>query len=174
MAVSALVLAASAERRSGQPIIYAIVGDIAASRVDRIGVVIGDGAAELAPMLAGRGVTMVLNAAWDEGIAASIRAGMHWASMDDAVLICRCDQRNVSSAHLDALIEAHLATGRTAATRYGDVVTVPAVFGRDAYPALAALRGDVGASTVIGSDAVAVDGPEEAWPGAQTGATALV
>ena len=98
------------------------------------------------------------------GIAASIRVGVRWAAPSyDAVLICVCDQPYLRAGHLDRLIAAHRVSGRTAASRYGGSLGVPAVFGHEAFPYLTSLRGDSGARNVIGSNAVAINWPEGAF-----------
>jgi len=167
MTIAALVLAAGGSLRRQR--IDATVNEVCNSRCDHVGVVLGAGASDIAPRLAGRGVTLVLNAAWEEGVASSIRTGMHWVARDEAVVII-CDEPDLTSAHLDALIAAHLATGRTVVTRHNGELGVPAVFGRASYPALAALQGSEGPWTVFDADVVIVDGPGSEGLTRQSGA----
>jgi len=168
MTIAALVLAAVASRR--RSMLEATLVEVRSSRCDHIGVVLGAEASDVAPRLAGTGVTLVLNAAWEEGVASSIRTAMHWTARDHAVLILLCDQPHLTAAHLDALIAAHLATGRTVATRQDGVRGLPAIFGRASYPALAALQGDEGPWTVIDDDAIVIDGPGSEGLTRQSGA----
>jgi len=134
MSVAAIVLAAGASHRLGRPkqlisirgrsLIENIVDEVRASRCDAVAVVLGAVLEDIAPVLTGRGVTLLLNSAWGEGIASSIRVGVRWAASHDAVLICVCDQPYLRTAHLDRLIAAHLTSGRMAASSYGGLLGV--------------------------------------------------
>lgn len=163
MSIVAIVLAADGARPvgRGRHPLENVVEEVQASRCDQIGVVLGATAADLAPVLAGRGVTLVLNGAWSEGVATSIRAGMHWAARTDAVLICTWDQE-LCASYVDSLIAAHLETGLTVASRCRGALGLPAVFGRDTFSQLVALEGHAEPLSVINGDVVAIEWPEGA------------
>jgi molybdenum cofactor cytidylyltransferase len=62
------------------------------------------------------------------------------------VLLMLCDQPHITSAHLQALIDAKAPI---AATGYAGVAGVPACFASEFRGELLALRGDVGAKSII-------------------------
>jgi len=169
MSIVALVLDAGASERS-RAVLEGVVTEACASQCAHVGVVLGPDARDVARRMVGRSVMLVLNAAWDEGIASSVRTGMLWASRYQAVVICMCDEPQISTSHLDALIAAHQATGRTVATRHRGRIGAPVVFGSASYPALAALRGDEGPWSLIDEDAVIIDGPASEGLTRQSGA----
>ena len=80
----------------------------------------------------------------EEGMASSIRLGV--AACDGEVLLMTCDQPHVTAAHLRALIDAGAPI---AATAYAGIAGVPAFFAKEFRDELLALRGDVGARSVI-------------------------
>ena len=89
----------------------------------------------------------------DDGLSASLRAVVAHVDADPAIerlLVLLTDQYAVDAAWLHALLalaEAH--PQRMIASRYDGVRGVPAVFPRAAFAALAALRGDRGARTLL-------------------------
>lgn len=161
---AAVILAAGESRRlgrpkqlveqRGEPLVHRIAR-IALTACDRVAVV--SGAVPLRNALVDLPVALVDNVFWAEGVASSIRAGVTWASQADSVLLLTCDQVLLDGAHLRALIRA--STGdRPAASRYQDVLGVPAVFPRAYFPVLQALTGDRGAQPLLEA-AVPVDWP---------------
>jgi len=165
MRTVAIILAAGASRRLGRPkqlVEVAPWGEPLVHRIARVALEVCDrvavieGAVPLIDALAGLPVTIVHNAAWNEGIGSSIRAGIAWASSADAALLLTCDQVDVDAAHLTRLVGPGLLT----ASRYGGTLGIPAVFPRSWFPALFALRGDRGAQPLLSpSRALAVDWP---------------
>jgi molybdenum cofactor cytidylyltransferase len=121
-------------------------------------VVAGASAEAVQRELADLPLTLIINAAWETGLASSLKAGLNTlldtnppdAAIVDAVLVMLCDQPNVSSSLLNSLIAAYTGTGhQIAACEYGGALGVPAVFGQTLFPALLALTGDEGARRVI-------------------------
>jgi len=86
----------------------------------------------------------LINEHAEEGMASSIRLGV--AACDGDVLLMTCDQPHVTSSHLRALIDAGAPI---AATAYAGIAGVPAFFSAEFRDELLALRGDVGARSVI-------------------------
>ncbi|HYM85731.1 MAG TPA: nucleotidyltransferase family protein [Pseudoxanthomonas sp.] len=85
---------------------------------------IGDAVADL-------GVEIVFNAAWEEGLASSLRAAA-LALEGSAVpcLILGCDQPALQLSHLQALLQgAASSTSGCAVTRHGEVRGIPVVVG---------------------------------------------
>ncbi len=174
----AIVLAAGASSRMGAPkqlleidgvpLLVRTVETLLAAPVWPVIVVLGANSAPLRPLLARYPVLLTDNAAWPEGMASSIRAGittLRQFSRDlTGAVITVCDQPALAPRHLTALLAAPSATGRTmAAARYRERLGVPAFFGRDHFQALQALTGEEGARTLLNRDpalVAAVDLPE--------------
>jgi molybdenum cofactor cytidylyltransferase len=141
--VTIVVLAAGASKRLGHPKQLVVVdGETLLARAYRI-------ASAVAPTIV---VTRrefafgdaLINEHAEEGMASSIRLGV--AACDGDVLLMTCDQPHVTSAHLRALIDAGAPI---AATAYAGIAGVPAFFPGRFREELLALRGDVGARSVI-------------------------
>jgi molybdenum cofactor cytidylyltransferase len=165
VSVAAIVLAAGASRRLGQPKqLLMLGGEALLERAIRLA-----GEAGAAPVLtvlgANREVILaaielnravpVINNDWEHGIAASIQAVLE--SVDAiapnamAALILSCDQPRLTATHLRELIEAFAAQTEPpiVASAYAGVVGIPAVFPRLVFPHLIALRGDQGARAIL-------------------------
>jgi len=109
-------------------------------------------------------VQIVLNPAWKEGIASSIRAGVGILPRSvDAALIVLCDQPFIPSSHLRQLITACTDEHPVTATAYEPSPGVPACFDRSVFPELLTLAGDSGAKRIIGKrrhEVIAISCPE--------------
>ena len=134
--VPAIVLAAGASQRLGQP--------------KQLLVYHGEFLIERAIRLANEaGASPV------EGIASSIHAGLRTldavAGGASGVLILSCDQPRLTAGHLRGLIETFTAQAEPAivASAYAGVHGVPAIFPRSMFADLLALRGDKGARSVL-------------------------
>jgi CTP:molybdopterin cytidylyltransferase MocA len=163
--VAAIVLAAGASRRLGQPKQLLIYGE--ETLLERAIRVAGEAGA--APVLAVLGANCavilaavdlihavsLINDNWEKGIATSIHAGLESldavAPQADAALILSCDQPRLTADHLHLLIEAFAARREPSivASAYAGVVGIPAIFPRVAFPHLLALRGDQGARAIL-------------------------
>ena len=165
MTVVAAILAAGASSRlgrpkqlelvDGEPLLRRTARVVLAARIARCAVVLGAHREQVAPTLAGLDVDVVDNAGWAEGMASSVRAAAAWADARaaDALLLVVCDQTELATPHLDALLA--LAGARAVASGYSGTAGVPAVFPRAMFAALAALTGDRGARGLLG-DAIVV------------------
>lgn len=109
-------------------------------------------------------VQIVLNPAWKEGIASSIRQGIGMIPPSvDAALIVLCDQPFIPITHFSQLITACSHKHPIAATAYEPSPGVPACFDRSLFPELLALTGDSGAKQIIGKrqqEVIAISCPE--------------
>lgn len=159
--IAAAVLAAGASRRLGQrkqllptaegPLLRAMTARVCAARgVDSVAVVLGAYQDVIAPALDGLAVTVLANEAWSEGMGSSVRVAARWAtgSGADALLLVVCDQVELPTSHLEALVAA-ASDGRTAGSAYAGTVGVPAIFPATSFPRLARLAGDQGARVLL-------------------------
>lgn len=164
-AVAAIILAAGASRRLGQPkqlLVYG--GETLLARSIRLAdeagavpvfAVLGADHEKFRAVGGVKNAIFVINENWEQGIASSIHAGL--AALDEVgptvpgVLILGCDQPRLTAAHLCALIARF--TRRTkpciVASAYAGVHGIPAVFPRIAFPHLLALSGDKGARALL-------------------------
>ena len=117
-------------------------------------VVVGAGALRLRCLLRRRGLelTIVHNAAWRDGMASSLRAGLARVPRDtDGLLIAVVDQARVGAADLARLAgQWRRRPGRPAAAHYQGRAGVPAVIPRRMFRDLRKLRGDTGARQILG------------------------
>ena len=165
MTVPAILLAAGASTRLGQPKQLIPVGsELLLERAVRVAreaaahpilVVLG---AHWAPICAGidfQGATPVLNREWQQGISTSIRAGLREldirAPESSCALLMTCDQPRLTSAHLRSLMDAFHAqpAPAIAASSYAGARGTPAIFPRSLFAQLLALQGDKGARALI-------------------------
>lgn len=156
-----LILAAGASRRLGQPkqlvplggkpALHLVVSTAVALPGWSVSVVVGANAGDLTYLLARSSVSVVVNRNWEEGIAASIRAGL--AAMPpacEAAMILLGDQVAVTTDDLKRLNDAWKGEeGSIVASVYSQHVGVPAIFPRAFFPELAQLRGDQGARAIL-------------------------
>jgi len=162
-------------RVAGRPLLHTAVTRAAEVTGNSLIVVLGSGAAELAPLLKHSPGTIVINQEWREGIASSIRAGVARLPATCAgALLVLADQAAVSADDLKRLAGTWRKQPQyIAAARYGGRTGVPAIFPRSSFRELAELRGDLGARSLLRgnsarvvrvampSAAVDVDTPED-------------
>lgn len=124
-----------------------------ASNAFPVMVVLGELAARFRPELAGLPVTIVENPDWSEGMASSLRHGLHQllqqAPYTAAALLLVCDQPLLQVAHLQALWQRQVISGQVVAAEYNGHPGVPAIFPARYFPQLAALQGDRGARALL-------------------------
>ncbi|SDU12066.1 molybdenum cofactor cytidylyltransferase/nicotine blue oxidoreductase [Verrucomicrobium sp. GAS474] len=115
-------------------------------------VVLGSEAAKCREQIEDLFVLSVVNEAWQEGMAGSLRLGLDTLLLArpavEQAMVMLADQPGVSAYSLLRLADSGSPLG-LAASSYGDVIGVPALFPRDLFPELRALRGDAGARRVL-------------------------
>ncbi|MEO8189219.1 MAG: nucleotidyltransferase family protein [Acidobacteriota bacterium] len=176
--VAALILAAGGSSRMGRskqalpwrgvPLARRLAIEAIASSLSNVYAVVGCDAAATRLLFEGLDLEIVENPRWEEGLGSSLAAGArHLAALPDppdAAVILLADQALVTSTSIDALIDAHCATGLPlVACRHGEELGAPALFASSFFARLEALRGDEGARTLLRENAdrvTAVDLPE--------------
>jgi len=157
--IAAVVLAAGASTRLGEPKqLIVIEGETLLERAVRtareancapVVVVLGANAERIREQCDLGDAVVVVNEAWEEGMASSIRIGVDALGGTDGVVLMTCDQPAVTADHLRALMRSAEVTASAYAGRRG----VPAYFPVRSVPELLRLRGDAGARDLVRSAA---------------------
>ncbi len=157
----AIVLAAGASRRfgshkqlvriAGRPLLHKAVTNASEVTGSALIVVLGSGAAELAPLLKHSPGSILVNQNWREGLSSSIRTGIAHLPLGCAgVLLMLADQPAVSVDDLKRLAGTWRKQPQyCAAALYAGTIGVPAIFPRTMFPQLLQLRGDSGARSLL-------------------------
>jgi molybdenum cofactor cytidylyltransferase len=161
MPVAAIIVAAGASTRLGQPkqLVW-VDGEPLLQRAIRcaqqagaspVFVVLGADRELIRNAIDFGGASIVVNEDWEEGLACSIRVGVQVAAGSAGVLLMTCDQPRVTAAYLRAMIEKFEDRSEPTliASTYAGVRGTPAIFPREAEGALLALRGDRGARVLL-------------------------
>jgi len=138
-------------RLAGRPLLHTAVTRAAEVAGHALIVVLGAGAAELAPLLKHSPGSIVVNHDWREGIASSIRAAVARLPATCAgVMLVLADQAGVSADDLKRLAGTWRKQPQyIAAALYEGVCGVPAIFPRNTFRELSQLRGDTGARVLL-------------------------
>ncbi|MFY7794870.1 MAG: nucleotidyltransferase family protein [Chitinophagaceae bacterium] len=117
-------------------------------------VVLGAHADRMLHLLEDKGVHLVRNPEWAEGMASSVRCGVQEAARrfpeTDGVIIIVCDQPGLAPQTLQGLIDLQRNTGLpVAAASYAGRLGTPAIFHRSIFPELLKLSGDRGARQLL-------------------------
>lgn len=98
----------------------------------------------------GGAVHIVVNEAWRQGMASSIRVGVEAVGeMSEAVVLMLCDQPHVSEDLVRALVESLSSAVPISATEFEGRAGAPCAFDRSVFPELLRLQGDKGARDLI-------------------------
>ena len=138
-------------RLDGRPLLHTVVTRAAEVTGNALIVVLGAGAGELAPLLKHSPGSVVVNRQWREGLASSIRAGVARLPATCAgVLLVLADQAAVTSDDLKRLAGTWRRRPQCiVAALYAGSTGAPAIFPRNTFTELAALRGDSGARQIL-------------------------
>lgn len=163
--IPAIILAAGASRRLGQPKqLVQYQSETLLARTIRIAgesgaapviAVFGAHHEQISSVISFHCATAIFNRNWEQGIASSIHAGLEAveriAPAPSGALILPCDQLRLTSDHLRALLAAFAVQAEPSivASAYADVLGIPAVFPRVAFPELMALHGEKGARALL-------------------------
>ncbi len=173
----ALVLAAGVSSRfgavkqlatvDGQPLLRRVLTRACAA-ADMTWVVLGAHAERLAPLVTQCAASVITNVNWAEGIASSIRSGVHHLPATcNGVMLILGDQALIEIEDLRRLALAwRAAPDSIVAARHGAVLGAPAIFPRQWFGALGRLSGDAGARALIArhsAEVIAVEMPNAAF-----------
>ena len=161
--IAGVLLAAGGARRFGSQKLVVPLGGMAVVRraaialaphVDELTVVVGWEADAVRAALAGVDARVVENAAWNDGLSTSLRAGI--ASLPasaDAALIALGDQPAVDTMVFARLLEQwREGSLPIVAARYRGVVAPPVLLHRSIFGEVGQLEGDTGARPIIQRD----------------------
>ncbi len=165
MPVAAVILAAGASRRLGQPKqLVAVEGEALLARAMRFAkeagaapviVVLGAHFAAICSAISFNDAIPIVNHRWEQGMATSIHAGLHEidirAPESAGALLMVCDQPRLTAAHLRTLRDAFAIQSQPSivASFYAGALGIPAVFPRAVFADLYALEGDKGARMLL-------------------------
>ena len=170
MTTAGLLLAAGAGRRMGTP--KALVHDadgtswlrrsvrvLLDGRCDPVHVVLGAAADEARALLGDLPVEVVVADGWDEGMGASLRAGLLAVGDPDAVLVSLVDLPDVGAPVVARVLAAGAGRGSLARATYDGAAGHPVLIGGDHLaPLVATLHGDAGARGYLAAhDVVSVE-----------------
>jgi molybdenum cofactor cytidylyltransferase len=171
MKIPAVILAAGASKRLGQPKqLIAIQGESLIHRMARIAlqacepvlVVLGSGAERMKAALGDLPVRCVNNLDWEEGMASSLRAAVSALPPETrAATFLVCDQPALDQALLEAILHLHQEhPGRRIASAYAGIRGIPALLPCQDFDAILRLRGDRGAKgMLLGDDVLEIPFP---------------
>jgi molybdenum cofactor cytidylyltransferase len=139
-------------RYRGQPLIRHAAEMAQASAAERVIVVLGANAADVAPALAGLSVEIACNDRWSEGMGTSIQTGVRSAQAlgAGAVILALADQPHMAPPVYNRLIEEGERSGcPIVASEYANTVGVPVLFTKECFAHLLALEPSQGCKGVI-------------------------
>ena len=160
MRVAAIILAAGASTRLGEPKqLVTLGGERLLERAvhvaqqagcDPIVVVVGAHAEMIVAQCHLDLARTVVNPDWSEGMASSIRCGIgQLDDAPDAAILMTCDQPAVTAEHLRALMQAEIDV--PVASHYAGRRGVPACFPAASFVELSLLAGEEGARRLLQS-----------------------
>jgi CTP:molybdopterin cytidylyltransferase MocA len=134
----------------GQPLLeWVLDAALGVPALDPVVVVLGAWAAEVRAAVDLSSVVVVEASDWDEGQAASLRAGVAALGSVDAAVVLLADMPFVSSQVVAASIDHFSPRVDAVRTMYGGRPGHPVVLGSRVLARVPSLRGDVGARAVL-------------------------
>ncbi len=171
MSIAAIIVAAGASSRlgqpkqlvmaDGQPLLQRALRRAREAGAEPVFVVLGAHREVIEKAIDFGAATIVRNDDWEEGIASSIRAGVRAVDAGTeaaGVLLMTCDQPRTTAKHLRKMIQAFDAQEEALviASIYAGARGTPAIFPRVLFADLLGLRGDRGARGLLASASMPV------------------
>ena len=158
--IAGLVLAAGAGRRFGSakqlaelggvPLLqHAVDAMLAVPALDRVVVVLGAAAEEIAAAVRFASAEPILCPDWAEGMAASLRCGVSELAAADWVVVTLGDMPGVTPEAIEAVIGACTLDVEAVRAEYGGRPGHPVALSRTLLDRVGRLRGDVGARELL-------------------------
>ncbi len=165
MSVAAIIVAAGASHRLGQPkqlirvegepLLHRAIECATSAGAAPVFVVLGAHRDAIQNAIDFGSATVLVNDKWEEGLASSIRTGVKaldtGAAGPAGVLLMTCDQPRVTAKHLRKMIELFDSNDGPVliASIYAGGQGTPAIFPREIFADLLELRGDKGARGLL-------------------------
>jgi len=161
--IGAVILAAGKSTRMGEPkpllvldgktLLEHALENVRAAKVSDLVLVLGYAAHTIQQQAAIKGTKVVVNEAYQDGMASSLRAGL--CALDtktDAVFVILADQPFVRSETLDLLIERYQQSGaQIVIPMYRGFRGNPVLLDRSVFAEVMALSGDIGCRAIFGA-----------------------
>jgi molybdenum cofactor cytidylyltransferase len=170
--IAGLVLAAGAGERfgggkqlaelDGRPLLEHVLLALAAAPLDRVAVVLGSRAGEVRELVPLHGAEPVVCKGWQEGMAASLRAGVAALDGAEAVVIALGDQPRIASEAVARLIASRGDDALAVRASYHGTPGHPVLLERALLERVPELRGDAGARELL-SEARVVEVACDGW-----------
>lgn len=159
-----VILAGGSSSRLGEPkqllihdgksLLQKSIDAAISSDADPVIVVLGANAEQISAEINKSKAQVIINSAWEEGMASSIRIGINELLFNspsaEAVILMVCDQPFITAGLINELINTRKQTGKPIVScNYGEAIGPPALFHRSVFNELMQLKGDVGARKII-------------------------
>jgi len=143
-------------RLDGRPLLeHALLAMAGATLVDRTVVVLGAHADAVLAQLDMHGARAVICAGWEEGQAASLRAGLTALGAGvEAVVVTLGDQPRIDARAIDRVIAARAPSAHAVRASYGGRLGHPVLLERPLIERAAMLHGDEGARSLLAGTTV--------------------
>jgi molybdenum cofactor cytidylyltransferase len=164
---SVIILAAGSSSRLGQskqlievdgvPLLHKSTKAALDANYSHVVVMLGANAEEHKKTIAHLPVEILIHAEWEKGMGSSLKAGLQHViktrPATHAVVIMVCDQPMLTSDHLESLRNSYKHTSnKIVASRYKNIIGVPALFDRTLFSRLLEIKDPQGARVIIESD----------------------
>jgi CTP:molybdopterin cytidylyltransferase MocA len=128
---------------------HAVEAILGVPAIERIVVILGARAEEVAASAELGEVEVVVARDWEEGISASLRAGVEALAEAEAIVITLGDQPFITPQAIAAIVDQIEAPLPAARATYAGRPGHPVLVKRELYDAVRALRGDAGARDLL-------------------------
>jgi CTP:molybdopterin cytidylyltransferase MocA len=133
----------------GRPLLEHVLAAMAGAPLDRVVVVLGAEAERVLARVDLHGAEPVICAGWQEGLAASLRAGIEAVAGADAAVVALGDQPLLSPAAVARVVDARDARAAAVRATYDGVPGHPVLLERALLEQARRLHGDEGARALL-------------------------